>query len=62
MTNKQQAVLIESENEIRTQLEQIVHCKEIGIKQETINKMIVMIQLKKFYFDKMKVRFENNGK
>lgn len=53
--------LLESEKQIREQAAQIIKAKEMGIHQQSIDKMIYWLSLSKSYYDTMKRRFETHG-
>lgn len=61
-TPNMQILLQETEKHLRKQAEQIIAAKEIGISQQTIDKMIDCISISKAYYDDMKRRFEGDGK
>lgn len=61
-TPNMQILLFEAEKRLREQAEQIIAAKEIGISQQTIDKMIDCISISKAYYDDMKRRFEGDGK
>lgn len=60
MTIQQKAALRDQENRIRESLEQIACCKQLGIRQQTIDKMISLVVRDKSNYDDMKRRFEAN--
>ena len=43
MTARQQALLKQNEQRIRQRLEVIIYAKEAGVKQRTLDKMIVQV-------------------
>nr|DAD96538.1 MAG TPA: hypothetical protein [Myoviridae sp. ctdWz11] len=62
MTARQQALLKQNEQRIRQRLEVIIHAKEVGVKQRTLDKMIVQVSYEKKELDLLKARFEADGK
>lgn len=62
MTARQQALLKQNEQRIRQRLEVIIHAKEAGVKQRTLDKMIVQVSYEKKELDLLKARFEADGK
>lgn len=60
MTIQQKVALRDQENRIRESLEQIARCKQLGIRQQTIDKMISWVVRAKSDYDNMKRRFEAN--
>lgn len=54
--------LVQTEKHLRKQAEQIIKAKEIGVSQQSIDKMIAWISISKAYYDDMKGRFEKRGK
>ena len=62
MTARQQALLKQNEQRIRQRLEVIIHAKEAGVKQCTLDKMIVQVSYEKKELDLLKARFEADGK
>lgn len=62
MTIQQKAALRDQEKLIRESLERIAHYKQLGIRQQTIDKMISLVVRAKADYDDMKRRFEANDK
>ena len=62
MTARKQALLKQNEQRIRQRLEVIIHAKEEGVKQRTLDKMIVQVSYEKKELDLLKARFEADGK
>ena len=60
MTIQQKAALRDQEKLIRESLERIAHCKRLGIRQQTIDKMISLVVRAKADYDDMKRRFGAN--
>lgn len=60
MTIQQKAALRDQENIIRESLERITHCKQLGIHQKSIDKMISWAVRSKADYNNMKRRFEAN--
>lgn len=57
-----QMCLSYQEKLIREQAEQIIAAKEIGISQQSIDKMISLMAISKASYDDMKRRYEEHGK
>lgn len=55
-------LLVEDKKRLREQAEQIIFAKEIGISQQSIDKIIAWFSVSKAYYDDMKRRFEEYGK
>lgn len=60
MTIQQKAALRDQEKLIRESLERIAHCKQLGTRQQTIDKMISLVVRAKADYDDMKRRFGAN--
>ena len=57
-----QMCLLDNEKRIREQAMRIIRAKEVGIHQQTIDKMIDLLSISKAHYDDLKRRFEADGK
>lgn len=55
-------LILEEEKRLREQAENIIAAKEIGVSQQSIDKMIACFSISKAYYDDLKRRYEENGK
>lgn len=57
-----ETLILEEEKRLRKQAGNIIAAKEIGISQQSIDKMISFMAISKAYYDDLKRRYEENGK
>lgn len=55
------SLLLKEEKRIREQAEQIIAAKEIGISQQSIDKMVCWLSISKASYDDLKRRYEKYG-
>lgn len=57
-----ETLILGEEKRLREQAGNIIAAKEIGISQQSIDKMIACFSISKVYYDDLKRRYEENGK
>ena len=57
-----ETLILQEEKRLREQAGNIIAAKEIGISQQSIDKMIACFSISKAYYDDLKGRYEENGK
>ncbi len=57
-----ETLILEEEKRLREQAGNIIAAKEIGISQQSIDKMIACFSISEAYYDDLKRRYEENGK
>ncbi len=57
-----ETLILQEEKRLREQAGNIIAAKEIGISQQSIDKMIACFSISKVYYDDLKRWYEENGK